>query len=622
MCSFPYREQRCTTLRCCMDSSSFSVRWALWRWKMPLWRPPRPAIRRTPLHKFLAVARPYWVGDHRRTAWMLLALLVMLMLCETQLAVMLVERTGELTSALASRDGDRFWAAVKTTMVLLAFAAPIYAFYYFMRDAFANHWRKWLTHRFLSHYMEGRRYYDIGRSRNPRLDNPDQRISEDIYTFTGRSTHFLLLFLGACMQLVAFSAVLWGISRPLVAFLAVYACLGTFVALYVFGSPLIRLNYTQLQREADFRFSLIRVREHAESIAFFGGERQERERLDQRFEEAYRNYTALIRRQCALNLFQRAFSQLTLVIPFAILAGSVLSGELEVGTAVQAAGAFAAVLAAVSLIVDNFESLSRFVAGIGRLYDLECSLTSSADAPVRDEIQMEQGRDFAIRSLWLPSSQGGEFLIKDLNFSLNEGDALLVMGPSGCGKSSLLRAVAGIALAGRGTVIKPACPLFFLPQKPYLQTGSLRSQLLYPSSEAVVDDSTLLDIVEQMNLTHLTAHSGGLDAVRDWEKILSTGEQQRLSFARVLVHRPRFLILDESTSALDVANEELMYRALSTFPNTLISIAHRPTVVRFHTHKLELFEGGAWELQPTAECIPPRMAFDTGLSNDRIDANV
>lgn len=589
-----------------MDSSLLGIRWAIGWWRGTRRRSPRPPAHQGAWRKFLAVARPYWVGDQRRTSWILLALLIVLMLCETQLAVMLVERTGELTSALAGRDADRFWIAVKTTLVVLAFAAPIYAFYYFMRDAFANHWRKWLTHRFLANYLAGRQYYEIGRSGDPRLDNPDQRISEDIYTFTGRSTHFLLLFLGACMQLVAFSAVLWDISRPLVAFLAVYAFLGTFVALYVFGAPLIRFNYTQLQREADFRFSLMRVREHAESIAFFGGERQERERLDHRFEQAYRNYNALIRRQCALNLFQRAFSQLTLVIPFAILAGSVLSGEMEVGTAVQAAGSFAAVLAAVSLIVDNFESLSRFVAGIGRLHDLEWALAPAEKQSLRDSIRVEEGEGegFEIRSLWLGNLQGDRSLIKDLNLTLNEGDALLVMGPSGCGKSSLLRAIAGIAPTGRGTIVKPPCPLFFLPQKPYLQAGTLRSQLLYPSSDATVDDDALIAIVVRMKLAHLLERPEGLDGVHDWEKILSTGEQQRLSFARVLVHRPRFLILDESTSALDIENEELMYQALRSFPNTLISIAHRPTVVRFHTHVLQLREDGSWSLGATDELQP------------------
>lgn len=312
-----------------------------------------------------SVAKPYWYGSQKKEAWGLLALLVVLMLCETQLAVLLVEKSGEMTSALAAQEADRFWRAVRAALVVLAFAVPIYAFYYYMRDAFANYWRRWLTKRFVGAYLGNRKYYSLAAQGT--LDNPDQRISEDINTFTGRSTHFLLIFLGSAMQLVAFSAVLWSIPRTLVAFLAVYALVGTFLALYLFGRPLIRLNFWQLRREADFRFGLMRVRENAESIAFYGGEEQEREHLEMRFAAVFRNFGRLIKKQRTLNLFQRAFSQLTLVVPSVILAERVLSGEIEVGRAVQAGGAFAAVLAAISLIVDNFESLSRFVAGIDRL---------------------------------------------------------------------------------------------------------------------------------------------------------------------------------------------------------------------------------------------------------------
>ncbi|RZJ60980.1 MAG: ABC transporter ATP-binding protein, partial [Acidovorax sp.] len=327
----------------------------------------------------MSVARPYWTGDKKRTAWGLLALLIGLMVLETQLAVMLIDKSGELTSALAAKQADRFWAAVRGSLLVLAFAVPVYAFYYFMRDAFSNHWRRWLTHRFLDGYLGDRKYYEIGTGNE--IDNPDQRISEDINTFTGRSTHFLLIFLGSLMQLVAFSAVLWSISHTLVAFLAAYALLGTFGALYFFGAPLIRLNFWQIRREADFRFGLMRLRENAESIAFYRGEPQERAQLNRRFEAAFNNFSRLIKKQRSLNLYQRAFSQLTLVLPAIILANGVLSGEMEVGRAIQAAGAFAAVLAAVSLIVDNFESLSRFVAGIDRLHVLSQVALKTPAAP-------------------------------------------------------------------------------------------------------------------------------------------------------------------------------------------------------------------------------------------------
>ena len=569
--------------------------------------------------RFASIAGPYWRSEERWRAGVLVALLVALLLGQTAFNLQFVHQSGELTSALAARDGERFWAAIRYTLGILVIAVPIWALYYWVRDTLGLHWRRWLTHRFVDAWLRHRGYYALGT--RGEIDNPDQRIAEDVASFTQQSLYFLMVALGAAIQLVAFVAVLWSISRPLVGFLVGYAAFGTAVTMLVFGRPLVGLNFRQLRREADFRFGLVRIREHAEPIAFSHGEADEAVRAKRRFDAVFGNARRLLRTQFGLNLFQYAFSFLTLVLPSAIIAGQVLSGELEVGKAVQAGGAFTAILAAMTVVVDHFEGLSRLSAGIDRLYGFAQSLDGRADGAQASPrlldaaLQAAPGDDgpriatvpstrVAFDRLVLQTPDRARTLVRELSFAIEPGRGLLIVGGSGGGKSSLLRAVAGLWTAGEGRIERPEPEhLTFLPQQPYMALGTLRDQLLYPrrrptGDDGGIDDAALLALLARVNLGELAVRLGGLDAEHDWAKVLSIGEQQRLAFARVLLAEPRYAMLDEVTSALDPANEERLYRELAATRTTPVSVSHRPGIVRFHHDVLELPGDGTWRVVP------------------------
>ena len=404
------------------------------------------------------------------------------------------------------------------------------------------------------------------------------------------------------MTLIAFIGVLWTISGLLVSILIGYAAVGTAVSVLV-GRQLVRLYYHQYESEANFRYGLVRVRDHAESIAFYRGEKREHLDLFNRLAAAVGNMHLIIIRNRKLAFFTNSYHYFALVIPLLVVAPVFMRGEVEFGVVTQTAGAFAQVLAAVSLIVTQFGGLSTYLAGIQRLGTLwdqldEHDLEEQRIVFEAKNLDHETSRIVKLEKLNICTPGNGRTLVSELSFELHRNQSLMIMGPSGTGKSSVLRTIAGLWPSGGGSLVRPAfAHLMFLPQRPYMVEGSLRDQLLYPYPDRGILDEEIRKVVDEVNLADILARvDDDLNRVLDWSNLLSLGEQQRIAFARLFLRKPKFAFLDESTSALDEKNQADLYEQLRRSGISFISVGHRTSLIEYHDSLLQLDRSGSWEI--------------------------
>jgi putative ATP-binding cassette transporter len=533
----------------------------------------------------------------RHRAWFLLAVVLMLSLSVTGINVAFSYISNYFTNSLVAKNQHMAYVFVAVYFGGFLIGIPVVAFYSYVQNYMGMRWREWTTDEFLGNYFNNRSYYEV--ETKGQIDNPDQRIMEDIRTFTRTSLTFLLVILGSLMDLISFVGILWSKSILLVGVVLGYSLVGTALTVLI-GQRLVRLNFNQLRFEADFRYSLVHVRDNAESIAFYQGEKPEIARVSNRFRNVLRNFSLLIGWQRNLSFFTTAYSYLPVVLPFLVLFPQYFAGKIEYGDMVQANFAFTQVYAALSLIVSQIDQIMNFAAGVQRLSTFADAI--SPEGATVPGIKYQDSDRFATAQMTLLTPDRTRTLISNLTMELGSSDNLVVVGQSGIGKSSLLRAIAGLWTQGAGIVKRPTlAKIFFLPQKPYMLLGSLRDQLLYPKLDRKIYDEELINVLETVRLEDLPGRVGGFDVELDWADILSLGEQQRLAFARLLVNQPEFAVLDEATSALDMENETNLYAKLSGLGIHYISVGHRSSILNYHDLVLELQGRDKWRLLPVEQ---------------------
>jgi vitamin B12/bleomycin/antimicrobial peptide transport system ATP-binding/permease protein len=573
----------------------------------------RMRLRRNITRTAWRLAKCYWTSEEKWSAWALLIGVIGLNLGNVYVSVRINEWNRSFYNALQAFDSRALFVELGIFCVLVVFAISMSVYGLYLSQMLQIRWRRWLTGRFLGAWLTEGAYYQMELSGRadplgqdaPGTDNPDQRIAEDLNLFTAYVLSLSVGLISSVVSLLSFLIILWGLSGPadfalghwatvhipayLVWAALLYAGIGTWLTVKI-GRPLVPLNYARQRFEADFRFSLMRFRENAESVALYGGEPVELRLFKERFGSVFENFCQIMRRQRRLTWFTLGYAQVAVIFPVVVVSPRYFLKQIGLGGLMQAVNAFSYVQNALSFIINSYADIAAWQAVTERLGGFEQRLNAiqqAMRAPRQIVVRRGAVSGIAIQELDLDMPDGTP-LLRGVSFAPGRDESVLIAGPSGAGKSTLVRAIAGIWPYGRGQIRLAKGSMLFVSQRPYLPLGTLADALRYPLNEKnAFSLGRLVGVLREVGLGGLVTQ---LDNVQNWSQRLSPGEQQRLAFARILLLRPALLFLDEATSALDEDSEARLYALLRTTPwrPTIVSVGHRNTLRTFHDQILDI----------------------------------
>jgi putative ATP-binding cassette transporter len=525
---------------------------------------------------------------------LLFAVLLALLLAINGLNVVNSYVGRDFMTAIEQRSMSGFLTMALLYIGVFAVSTVAAVIYRFTEERLALLWRHWMTRAFVERYLQGATYYRLRE--HGEVPNPDQRIADDVRTFTTTTLSLLLVWLNGTFTILAFAGVMWSISPLLFAVAVGYAALGSGLTL-VFGRPLLWLNYDQSDREASFRAELVHLRENAESVAFLRREDRIRWRLLSRVDALVENLKRIIAVNRNLGFFTTGYNYMIQLVPILIVAPLFIRGQEEFGVISQSSMAFSYLIGAFSLVVTQFQQISSYAVVIARLSALGEGVERVETVAARIEME-ESGADLEYQQLSLRSPHDGRLLVASLSARLAVGTRTLVTG-DGEASLALFRATAGLWDSVEGRIVRPPPDeILFLTERPYLPPGTLRQALVRTGRERELADARVHEVLRELGVGDVPEKVGGLEIERDWAEVLSLGEQQMLSFARLALAAPRYAVLDRPETVL---GPETVARALDFLAGqriTVVTFSSAPALADRHDAHLVLATGGSWSFEP------------------------